>query len=121
MREKGVGRGGGKRMGRRSGRGGGRGGREKGEGGRGRERGREKEKGERSKFTLKQNACSRWRNNFIFPSHVTDGVVHLCVQEKEFNALKDLKRVLSKVEKVKLFVKPEDKGEPHSLPLHYCK
>jgi hypothetical protein len=35
--------------------------------------------------------------------------------------LRDFKYVLSKVEKVKLFVKPEDKEEPHSLPLHYCE
>ena len=43
------------------------------------------------------------------------------LQEREFSALRDFKYVLTKVEKVKLFVKPEDKEEPHSLPLHYCE
>ena len=46
---------------------------------------------------------------------------HSIPQEREFNALRDFKYVLSKVEKVKLFVKPEDKEETHSLPLHYCE
>ena len=45
----------------------------------------------------------------------------ITIQEKEFNALKDFKYVLLKLEKVKLFVKPEDKEEPQSLPLHYCE
>ena len=43
------------------------------------------------------------------------------LQEREFSALRDFKYVLTRVEKVKLFVKPEDKEEPHSLPLHYCE